>query len=112
MLMAKNYKVGACISAMRALTGSGTTGHRIPNARWSLYVIIRYLLSIAQLLGIIMVLVGLIKMIIAFGEEDGAGYQKAVMFIGVGIVLIVLRTFIGFMAGGPSPRYFLLPKLP
>ncbi len=83
-------------------------GHEIIDSTKSLEKIVEFLLSITQLLGIIMVLMGIIKLIIAFGEEDGAGYQKAAMFIGVGIVLIILDIFIGYMTGGNS-SFFKLP---
>ena len=46
---------------------------------------------IMNVLGIIFVIIGFVKLIIAHAQEDAPGQQKAAMFIATGLVLIIAR---------------------
>lgn len=46
---------------------------------------------ITNVLGILFVIVGFVKLVISHAQEDAPGQQKAAMFIATGLVLILLR---------------------
>lgn len=47
--------------------------------------------------GIIFLIIGFVKLIIAHAQEDAPGQQKAAMFIATGIVLLVARVVMAAM---------------
>ena len=46
---------------------------------------------ITNVVGIIFVIVGFVKLAIAYAQEDGPSQQKAALFIATGLVLILIR---------------------
>lgn len=46
---------------------------------------------ITNVLGILFVIIGFVKLVISHAQEDAPGQQKAAMFIATGLVLILLR---------------------
>ena len=57
--------------------------------------VLNILYLITNVIGVIFVLVGLVRLVIAHSQEDAPGQQKAAMFIGTGIALILIRVALG-----------------
>jgi predicted small integral membrane protein len=53
--------------------------------------VLSVLYLITNVIGILFVLIGLVRLVIAHSQEDAPGQQKAAMFIGTGIALILLQ---------------------
>lgn len=75
---------------------SFTSGHHIPTGRQAFTNIIGFLVAVVLILGIVLFLVGLVKLMIAHAEEDGTAYQKAVMCIAGGITLILIELILSY----------------
>lgn len=50
---------------------------------------------ITNILGILFVIVGFVKLVIAHSQEDAPGQQKAAMFIATGVALIAVKPVLG-----------------
>ena len=88
---------------------TGGPGHYIPQGRESLENLVVFLLAVVMILGIILLVVGFVKLMLAYMEEDGASYQKAVMYIAGGIALLIVRTMAEVF--GVAEKLFSLPDI-
>lgn len=78
-----------------ALTGTGGGGDNA--ATEAINGVLNVLFLITNVIGIMFVLIGFVRLVIAHSQEDAPGQQKAAMFIGTGIALILLRLVMGSM---------------
>ena len=53
---------------------------------------------ITNVLGILFVIIGFVKLVISHAQEDAPGQQKAAMFIATGLVLILLRLVLSLIS--------------
>lgn len=81
--------VGVFLSCTTVVLADGNT----EAATEAIKSLLNVLYLITNVIGVIFVLVGFVRIVIAHAQEDGPGQQKAAMFIGTGIALILLRIF-------------------
>lgn len=85
----------ACITMVHATgTGGGGNGNAAGQA---IDALLSVLYLITNVIGVIFVVVGFVRIVIAHAQEDGPGQQKAAMFIGTGVALILLRVVMSSM---------------
>ena len=60
--------------------------------------VVRIITTLCTVIGIILGIVGLVKFIIAHANEQGPEQQKAVMWIAVAIILVIVPNVIGAVA--------------
>ena len=53
--------------------------------------IITFMMLIVDIIWIILFFVGLIKLMLAFSEEDGAAFQRAVLILGSAVAVFAIR---------------------
>ena len=80
--------VMASIMAMRAMPVFASTAQHGQDAINGVLKII-YLITMA--LGILFVIVGFVRLIIAHSQEDAPGQQRSSMFIAVGVALLAVQ---------------------
>ena len=80
----------ACATRVLASGNTGAATEAINSLLSVLYLI-------TNVIGVIFVLVGFVRIVIAHAQEDGPGQQKAAMFIGTGVALILLRMIMSNM---------------
>lgn len=74
--------------AVFATSGSGkagTAGEEVIGG------VLSVVFLITNIVGIIFIIVGFVKLVIAHAQEDGPAQQKAALFIATGLVLILVR---------------------
>lgn len=77
------------------------TGHNIPSGSDAFNHLLSFLASLVTAIGIIMFVIGLIMIILALSDNDSRADQRALIFLGVAIVLIIAR-MVFFSSGGDT----------
>lgn len=65
--------------------GGGSAGEQAIEA------VLKIVFIITNALGILFIIVGLVRLVISWSQEDSPGQQRAAMFIAVGLALLVLK---------------------
>lgn len=68
-----------------ATSGGGSAGEQAIDA------VLKIVFIITNALGILFIIVGLVRLVISWSQEDSPGQQRAAMFIAVGLALLVLK---------------------
>ena len=63
----------------------------VESAKKAIEGVLSIVYLITNVMGIIFVIVGFVRLVIAHSQEDAPGQQKAAMFIATGIALIAVR---------------------
>ena len=74
-----------------------------PSARKMIGSVVRIVTTLCTVVGIILGIVGLVKFIIAHANEQGPEQQKAVMWIAVAIILVIVPNVISAVANSWIP---------
>lgn len=64
------------------------------NAKLAMWAVITIVCQIVRIVGVIFIIVGVVKFVIAHANEQGPEQQKAIMMLATGVVLIIVPTIL------------------
>ena len=91
---AKSSKAALMVVLLTTKVMADPSDQNVSGATGAITGIVNVLALITNVIGIIFVVVGFVRIVIAHSQEDAPGQQKAAMFIGTGVALILFRTFL------------------